>query len=41
MANNTEVINLIRERKNIPKKKINFIKINEDDNCLFREFLMI
>jgi len=38
MSNNTDVINLIRERKKIPKSKINFIKINGVCNCLFRAF---
>ena len=35
---NIEVLNLIRERKNIPKRKINFIKITVDGNCLFRDY---
>ena len=41
MSKNIEVLNLIKERKNIPKNEINFIKITGDVNCLFGAFLII
>ena len=38
MSKNIDVLNLIRERQNIPKDKINFIKITVDGNFLFKAF---
>ena len=38
MSKNIDVLNLIRERQNIPKDKIKLIKITGDGNCLFRAF---